>query len=192
MTDALRKFINAYTVLDTEDFDTILEKLTIKELRKKEHLVSAGETCNEIAFFEKGYFRFYHYSPAGVEITTDFRFAPHFITSYTSLITRKPSQVYVQAMESMVVWIIRYSDLMNLYNNHPRIERFGRIMAEQVAIESEKHLFSLLNFNAEERYNHLLKEYPDYIQNIPLQYLASFLGIKQETLSRVRQKQSKP
>ncbi len=65
-------------------------------------------------------------------------------------------------------------------------------MAEQVAIESEKHLFSLLNFIAEERYNHLLKEYPDYIQNIPLQYLASFLGIKQETLSRVRQKQSKP
>jgi len=186
MTDQFRQFISQSVQLQEDEYLSLEGLLHEDVIHKKEHLIKASEICNEIVFFSEGYFRFYHYATDGTEITSDFYFAPGFVTSYTSLITGNPSKVYVQAMEDMKILILRKSDLQNLYSKYHSIDRLGRLLAEQVAINSEKHLFSLLNQTADERYKNLLDSYPQYIQKIPLQYIASYLGIKQETLSRVR------
>jgi len=186
MKDQFRQFISKSSQLQEEEYLAFEGLMYEDVILKKEHLIKASEICNKIAFFSEGYFRFYHYGTDGTEVTSDFYFAPGFITSYTSLITGNPSKVYVQAMEDMKILVLRKSDLQNLYSKYHSIDRFGRLIAEQVAIDSEKHLFSLLNQTADERYKNLLDSYPQYIQKIPLQYIASYLGIKQETLSRVR------
>lgn len=188
MTDQFRQYISQIIQLEEEEIWSIERLMTEQVLLKKEHLVREMDVCNKIAFFSEGYFRFYYYSSEGIEITSDFVFAPGFVTSYTSLITGMPSRVNVQAMEDTKLMVLQKSDLLNLYAKFHNIDRFGRLLAEQVVMTSELHLFSLLNQTAEERYKNLLDTYPQFIQNIPLQYIASYLGIKQETLSRVRKK----
>ena len=89
---------------------------------------------------------------------------------------------------SQLFLIIMRADLEMLYDQYPRIERLGRKLAEQVAITSENHLFSLLNYTAAERYEQLRLHHPEFIRQIPVQYLASYLGITRETLSRIRKK----
>ncbi|NJO90910.1 MAG: Crp/Fnr family transcriptional regulator [Chloroflexia bacterium] len=137
-------------------------------------------------FFCNGYFRFYHNDVSGNEITSDFYFSPGFITSYTSFVTGEPSFVNVQAMETMEILEFKRNDIYRLYTEYANFDRLGRLLAEMVAITSEKHLFLILNQTAETRYRNLLKEYPGFIKTIPLQYIASYLGITQETLSRMR------
>lgn len=186
MIDAFKKYINQFIQMDEDDLQAIANIMEPGKLKKKEYFVTTNEICNKILFFNEGYFRFYHLDFNGNEITSDFYFAPGFITSYTSLITGNPSFVNVQAMEDMDVLELRKSDLYKLYDQHQSFERLGRIMAESIVISSEKHLFLLLNQTAETRYKNLLANHPQFIRHIPLQYIASYLGITQETLSRMR------
>jgi len=186
MIDAFKKYVNQFIQLEEDEFHAIANILVKRKLAKKELFVRTNEICNKILFFKEGYFRFYHIDPGGNEITSDFYFAPGFITSYTSFITGNPSFVYVQAMDNMEVFEFGKSDIHKLYSQYACFERLGRIIAESIAISFEKHLFLLLNQTAETRYRNLLEKYPQFIQQIPLQYIASYLGITQETLSRVR------
>lgn len=188
MTEAFRLFIAQFNCLQNDDIKAIENIASISTLKKKEIFIREKEVCNKLIFCAKGYFRFFHFNNEGVEITSDFYFAPNLITSYTSFITGQPSYVNVQAMEDMDVIEIQKHDLDILYQQHKSIERLGRLIAEQVAITSEQHLFSLLNFTAEERYAHLVNQHAHFVQHIPLQYIASYLGITPATLSRVRKK----
>jgi CRP-like cAMP-binding protein len=179
-------FVKGIVKLSEKEVDEILKVLKVGRIKKKELLLKEGDICRKVVFFNKGYFRFFYNSIQGDEITCDFYFSPGFITSYTSLITEMPSFVNVQAMENMEYLELRRGDLYNLYESNPLIDRLGRLMAESVAIASERHLFLLLNQTADTRYRTLLAQHPEYVRHIPLQYIASYLGIKQETLSRIR------
>lgn len=186
MRKSLHKFINSYIQLPSEEINAFEEILTYKKIEKKELIAQNGRVCQKALFVSEGYFRFYHIDTKGNEITSDFYFAPSFITSYTSFITGKPSFVNVQAMNDLEVLEFTKTDLYNLYAKYPKIERLGRLIAESIAISSEEHLFLLLNQTAEMRYKRLLELNPQYVTTIPLQYIASYLGITQETLSRMR------
>ncbi|MFA6712864.1 MAG: Crp/Fnr family transcriptional regulator [Bacteroidales bacterium] len=180
------EYINRF-IQSSEDEIRMLEHImTSKIICKKEHFIEINKVCKKVLFISKGYFRFYHFDANGNEITSDFYFGPCFITSYTSFITGNPSFVNVQAMIDMEVLEFQKSDLYELYMQYPTIERLGRLIAESVAITSEEHLFLLLNQTAEMRYKRLLDRNPYYVNTIPLQYIASYLGITKETLSRMR------
>ena len=180
------EYLQGFANFDHDSLQMLLEVLKVKKLLKHENLVEHGEVCKRVVFFTKGYFRFYHFHENGSEVTNDFYFAPGFVTSYTSLITQKPSFVNVQAMETMEVLEISRNDIYNLYDKNVGVERLGRLLAESIAMNSEKHLFLLLNQTAETRYRNLLAEYPRYVHHIPLQYIASFFCITKESLIRIR------
>lgn len=186
MRESLHKYINNFIQLPREEIGIIEKIVTYRKVKKNELIAENGKVCQKVWFSSEGYFRFYHIDSKGNEITSDFYFAPSFITSYTSFITGSPSFVNVQAMCDMEVLEFSKTDLINLYDKYPKIERLGRIIAEAVAIISEEHLFLLLNQSAEMRYKRLLNKNPEYVNTIPLQYIASYLGITQETLSRIR------
>lgn len=181
-----RDFINRFIPTDDKLFNTLISKFELKKVSRKELLLEAGKTSNKIFFLSEGFVRFFHTKKDGTEVTSDFYFAPGFITSFTSLIEQKPSIVNIQAMVKMDVLFIKYKDLMALYDIEHKVERLGRLLAEQVFITSEKHLLSFLNDSPQDRYLWLMKEYPEYVKNIPLHYLASYLGITAESLSRIR------
>ena len=184
--EALFEYINQYAHLTETEWQAMSGLLTTRRMEKKELLAVENKPCTELIFTNKGYFRFFHHDTNGEEVTSDFYFAPTFITSYTSFITGEPSFVNVQAMEAMEVLVMKKMDLQALYLQYPGIERVGRLLAEMVAIASERHLFLLLNQTAEKRYKRLMEQQPQYINTIPMQYIASYLGITRETLSRMR------
>lgn len=181
-----KSYLNSIVKLTTQQMDEIFMVLQGGKIRKRELLLKEGDICRKVVFFNKGYFRFFYNSTHGDEITCEFYFSPGFITSYTSLITGMPSFVNVQAMEDMEFLELRRDDLYKLYDENPALDRLGRLIAESVAIASERHLFLLLNQTAETRYRTLMTQHPEFVKHIPLQYIASYLGIKQETLSRIR------
>jgi len=186
MRKALDEYISRFVHLSEDETNALENIITPRRILRKEHFAEISKVCTKALFADKGYFRFYHIDSSGNEITSDFYFAPNFITSYTSFITGEPSFVNVQAMVDMEVLEFQKSDMNELYKRYPNIERLGRLIAESVAITSEKHLFLLLNQTAEMRYKTLMERNPEYVNTIPLQYIASYLGITKETLSRMR------
>jgi CRP-like cAMP-binding protein len=188
---SFRAFVNKFIQTDDRLFDIIISNFEYKKVARKEILLEAGKTANKIFYLHQGFVRFFHTKKDGTEVTSDFYFAPGFITSFTSLIEQKPSNVNIQAIVKMDVLFIKYKDLMALYDKEHKIERLGRLLAEQVFITSEKHLLSFLNDSPQDRYLWLMKEYPEYVKNIPLHFLASYLGITAESLSRIRNRFTK-
>lgn len=183
---SFRTFVNKFIQTDDQLFNTLISSFEYKKIARKELLLEVGKIANRVFFIHEGFVRFFHTKNDGTEVTSDFYFAPGFITSFTSLIQQKPSHVNVQAMVKMDVLFIKYNDLIELYDKEHRIEKLGRLLAEQVFITSEKHLLSFLNDSPQDRYLWLMNEYPEYVKNIPLHFLASYLGIAAESLSRIR------
>lgn len=182
----LNDYVQRYVEISIDEFNALLSHMFLVKVRKRQLLFESGNTASQMFFIPEGFVRFYHVKHDGAEVTSDFFFAPGFITSYTSLIAQKPSIVNIQTLCNMEVLSITYNDLSALYNKYHSIERLGRLLSEQAFISSEKHLLSFLNDSPQDRYLWLCKEYPEYIKNIPLQYLASYLGVTPETLSRIR------
>jgi CRP-like cAMP-binding protein len=110
------------------------------------------------------------------------------VTSFFSFITRKPCIENIQLIEDSTLWAISYDDLQNLYDEYPDIERLGRIMNERYYVMLEERFVSNHFKEAKERYENLMNNAPHILQRVPLGYVASYLGITQETLSRIRGK----
>lgn len=179
--------VNKLVPLNDEDKEKIRSIFSPLRVMKSKYHIKIGEVSSSIGFICNGLFRFYQLKD-GLEITSDFAFEKSFITSYTSLITREPSKVAVQALENSVLLTISYEKLTEYYNEKQKYERIGRLLAEQAFMQNERHLLSFLSDSAEERYKNLIDTAPYFIQKIPLVHIASYLGIKPETLSRIRKK----
>ncbi|CAG1769879.1 hypothetical protein BAC3_00619 [uncultured bacterium] len=183
---ALQRFVSRFIPFDERLESIMLENFELRKVPRKEFLLQEGKTAEHIYFLYEGFVRFFHTKEDGTEVTSDFYFAPGFITSFTSWIRQETSQVNIQAMVKMDVLQISRTALNELYEREHLVERLGRLLAEQVFITSEKHLLSFLNDSPQERYAWLLKEYPEYVKSIPQHYLASSLGITPESFSRIR------
>lgn len=184
----LSGFLNQYVPLTDVEFEMLVKVANFRNIKKRQLLIDSSHSAKEMVFFTSGYFRFFHYLEGGNEVTSDFYFAPGFVTSFSSFVSGKPTCVNIEAMTDMDLFTVSRVNLLQLYDRSQKIERLGRMLTEQFAMNAEMHLFSLLNYTAEDRYRKLLQQHPEYIQEIPLKYIASYLGIKQETLSRIRRK----
>lgn len=157
------------------------------ELAKGAFLITEGKVCSHLYFLEQGSMRGF-YNLEGKEVTYWFAFENNFVTSFLSFITRKPGMENIQAMEDCALWAIAYDDLQKLYTKHPDMERLGRIVHERYYVMLEERFVSNHFKEARERYENLLTHAPHILQRVPLGYIASYLGITQETLSRIRGK----
>ncbi|HEX8516321.1 MAG TPA: Crp/Fnr family transcriptional regulator [Bacteroidia bacterium] len=157
-----------------------------KEFPKNEVVLDSGERCTELLFIDKGLFRGYYYDEDGKEITGWFARENEFATSFYSFISNEPAPENIQALESCEVTVLSHSVLQSLYINFPETERIGRIITENYYIKLEERLLGLQFKTARERYGNLVHSKPKLLQRVPLGQIASYLGITQETLSRIR------
>ncbi|NUM72668.1 MAG: Crp/Fnr family transcriptional regulator [Ignavibacteriaceae bacterium] len=183
----LALYIGSLVNFTPDEFSGYAEYFGHETIKRNRHFINEGDVCEKLSFIISGMFRFYEISD-GEEITTDFSFENSFITSYISLITSEPSQLFIQAMEDSELLTLHISDLRRLYDIDQRFERTGRLIAEQVFIDNSRRLTSVLKDPAELRYKNLLSRSPHLVQMIPLRYIASYLGIAPETLSRIRKR----
>ena len=151
--------------------------------------IKEGNYCSELFFLKTGLVRSYCYDQEK-EITTWFYFADDIFTSNYSFFSRRRSFESFETLENSTVFSIRQKDLERLYDSHRELERFMRLYLEEIIATYDYHSKGFLFMTATKRYEQLLSLYPDIEQRVNLGYIASYLGISQETLSRIRNKQS--
>jgi CRP-like cAMP-binding protein len=152
---------------------------------KGDQLISIGERCSSLYFIDKGLVRGYYFLD-GKEVTNWFAQEEEFATCFYAFIAEKPSFEHVQALEDCELTELNYTALQNLYKTFPETERIGRLITENYYIKLEERVLNLQFKTAKERYQKLLSSKPSLLQRTTLGQIASYLGITQETLSRIR------
>jgi CRP-like cAMP-binding protein len=177
----LQSLITVSITLEKEIY-RISKRISVK---KNEILLNIDERCNYTYFVEKGLLRGYYFEE-NKEITSWFAQEGEFATCYYAFIAKEPSFESIQCLENAELLRIAYSDLQNIYSKFPETERVGRIITENYYIKLEERLLSIQFKTAKERYNKLFSSRPSLLQRASLGQIASYLGITQETLSRIR------
>ena len=150
-------------------------------------LLTEGKRCRHLYFLEGGALRGY-YNLEGKEVTHWFAFAQDFVTSFHSFITEKPAVENIQLLEESRLWAISKESLNGLMSRYHEIERLVRIAYENYYIRLEERFVNAQFKTATERYQELLLQSPHILEKVPLGFIASYLGISPETLSRIRSK----
>jgi CRP/FNR family transcriptional regulator, anaerobic regulatory protein len=179
--------LNRFVELGDEEIKALEPRVELLKLKKNKPFIDEGKIANHIAFIKSGYLRVY-FNKDGDEITRDITSANSFITSLTSFITKKPSFEIVSTITDSELLLISRESLNFLYQNYNNWQMIGRRVVEEMFVRLQKRVYSLLTASAEERYMQLMDEKPDILKNIPLQYIASYLGITSQSLSRLRRK----
>ena len=181
----LFQFFKKYNSLSKEAEKAIAEISKIITVKKNTDLQPIGHTCKTIYFINKGLARIYYFKD-GVDITESFAFENNIIARVESLFTGKPSRKAIQILEDAELVAINSTLLFKLYDTYPEIERLFRLIFEAAYVATVDRIESIQFHTAEERYNALMKEAPDVLKRVPLKYIASYLGITQVSLSRIR------
>lgn len=183
----LKKYINQFVSFSEEEWQMHQAMLTRRFLKRGEFLLRAGEVCDHITFINKGVFRNYMIID-DEEVTSNFAFEGNYVTEYTSFVSRQPATDSIVAMEDAEILQMAYNQLQVVYEKAPVWQKFGRLMAEYILTFISSRNKSLLFNSPEDRYLILMKERPKVIERIPQHYIASYLGIKPESLSRIRKR----
>lgn len=182
----LLKAINSYVTLSKED-----------ELLCEAYFEPAGFPKNTIAeeegkpprylyFIVKGFMRLFYYDEQGDEVTTAIASPNAFITCYLDFIHEKPAVQNLECITETALLRIERRKLVELIDQNARFRQFSLIIFEQPMAKSQSRANDLATLPAESRYKKLLEEQPEIIQHVPVQYIASYLGIKPQSLSRIR------
>lgn len=163
------------------------DSLTRRFLRKGEFLIRAGEICSHVWFINRGSARIY-WEENGTENTKNFHFEHEYISEYESFLTRQPGLMNIRTMEDSEVLELSYDKVQKLYNQFPAWQKFGRLIAEGLFVMVAKRGRDLLTKSPEELYVKLIETSPHITERVPQHFIASYLGIKPESLSRIRKR----
>ena len=186
--EELRIYFQNIVALSDQSWNEISEVLKSIHFEKNEILLQQGTICRDIFFIKEGIARVFHLDQNGREITTRFVFANQMTTSFYGLISGKVTRENIKTITEGVAYSIPYERLLELYDKHRDVERLGRLILEDYFIRRESRMVDLQSLTAPERYDKLIKDHPQILQTVPLGFIASYLGITQETLSRIRNK----
>lgn len=181
--------VNQISPLSAESQEKLAAVMQYHEFEKGHILVKPGSVCNYLYFIEQGLSRtFYHKDEKDI---TDWISAENtFAVSIISFITRKPDRRGIELLEPSVLYSLHYNDLDKLCNEHHDIERLMRQLISMGMVQLQQKLDDLHFETAVNRYHTLLTTNPTFLQRVPLGMIASYLGITQETLSRIRANKS--
>jgi len=162
--------------------------LTITELKSRHFYIHAGMIQKEIGFIYSGLIRSYYIDSKGNEITVNFMRENRYATHYTAFISQTASKYYFQCIEPSLIVNLSYKHIQQGYEIFPNLERYGRLVAEEVLKFQQKRIEGFLFDSAEQRYLDFVNANPDLFNRISLSHLSSYLGIERQTLTRIRQK----
>ena len=186
MYQPLRNSIEKFIKLTDEEWQMLLPFLEMRKLKKQQYFFPEGKVANEVGFVLEGMLRHF-YTKDGEEKTTYFYFENHFVSSYISCITKQPSQLTIEALSDCTIIVFPYDELSALFEKSITWQKFGRLMAEYLALGLEERMVGLLILSPEERYLELIKgNKTKIIERIPQHYIANYLGITPVSMSRIR------
>lgn len=182
----LKSFLEQFNLFTEFEIEEVLLLSSKRVLKKGEYFVQEGQKCSEVAFIENGVLRSFYITPNGNEMTYCFRFPGDMVAAYSAFITGNGSVEYIQALTDSELLVIPKNQIDQLLEKNSSWIHFLKIIAEQQYLELEGRVFQLQRDSAQERYQNLIEDQPEYIRQISVQHLASYLGITQRHLSRIR------
>ncbi|SOS47210.1 CarD family transcriptional regulator [Tenacibaculum finnmarkense] len=187
----IRTYLEKSLLINDSDWQFFTSRLKLRKVKKRTKLLNVGEVENFISFIDKGIVRFFiprKDQDKDKEITFGFCFSNEFVSAYDSFLTQAPSLYELETLTDVEMWSMSYDDLQKVYQQTSIGNALGRISSERLYLIKSKREQSLLNETAEERYLKLFDERPELIKAIPLKYIASYIGVTAQALSRIRRR----
>ncbi|VAW28256.1 cAMP-binding proteins - catabolite gene activator and regulatory subunit of cAMP-dependent protein kinases [hydrothermal vent metagenome] len=185
MYSDLKQFVSQFAHLSQEEWEAVMPFIETRNLKKNEYFVREGEIARYISFTQNGYLRVY-YNHDGDEITRDISPLHSFVTALPSYISQTPSYEIIQAITDCELFVIYHDNLEFLYDSYSNWQRVGRRVIEEMFVQTQSRIYAFITQPADVRYKEMMKQFPDIFQHVPLQYIASYLGITSQSLSRLR------
>lgn len=185
--DNLLLQISKKTKLNNNLISAVKDNFELIELKKGDIILSEGQRARHIFFVEKGVLHTYYYH-VDKQVTSWFYSENNFITAWSSFYTQKASYEEIKCLENCTLYKLSYERYQFLIQNFPDFANFARCLAEEMLAFLDEYSKGMFFMSAHEKYNLLLNYFPGIELRVKLGLIASFLGISQETLSRVRSK----
>jgi len=185
MLDALRQYVSNYAQLTEAEFDSMSEKIEIREFDKKQQLIGIGEMEIYLNFVVKGLARKYFFK-GQEEIITQIAKESDLINSSVSFLNQTPSTYVVETIEPTVFLSMTKDNLENMYAGSHKMEHLGRLIVTNLFLQKEEWDHERMRLTTRDRFVNFVKNNPDLLQRVPQKYLASYLNIKPETFSRLK------
>lgn len=186
--ETLLKFLDSIHSMSPELRDALFLNTYLQKVNKKHILLNIDEIQKSLFFVVKGLVRSYYLDSFGKDRTSWLLFEGDLAISVYSFFSQKRSFEVLEAIEETSFLVLSHEKLMQLYQQFPEFNYIGRILTETYYIKAEEKANELRVFSATERYQHLIRKYPNIVARVPLGMISSYLGITQSTLSRIRSK----
>ncbi|HEY4107776.1 Crp/Fnr family transcriptional regulator [Puia sp.] len=185
MLETLRKYVSGYVALTAAEFNLLGEKIIVRSFDRREQLLGVGETERYMNFVVKGLVRMY-FSKGKTELITNIAKEGELVSSSASFLSATPSHYAIETLEPTTLLSITREDLDAIYQQSVRIERLGRLLTTQFVMQKEEWEHECMRLDTRERFTRFVERNPDLIRRVPQKYLASYLNMKPETFSRLK------
>lgn len=189
--EQINKNVCKNVAFSEEELHIFNEHLQYKTIKKKTFLLQEGEICNFEAFIIKGCMRKYYIDKNGFEVILQFAIEDWWVSDIASFHEQKPSDLFIEALEDCEIFVLTPDKKEDLLTKAPRFERQFRLLVQKNLSATQSRLINSIAQTAYERYADFLKKYPKIPQRVAQHYIASYLGISAEFLSKVRAKMAK-
>jgi len=190
MHEQLEKSIAAKVNLTKSEWEEVKPFFIPKKLRKRQYLLNAGDVCQYFCFVEKGLLRSFSIDKNANEHTVQFAVEGWWISDMASFLSGDTAVYNIEAIEESELLLLTRQAMDEMLEKVMKMERYFRLLMQNNIMVLQRRIVGVLSLSAEEKYKRMMKLYPDILQRSPQQYIASFLGITPETLSRVRKQVS--
>ena len=185
-TTVLIEYFSKMLPLSDEEKGLVTSKFQPRLYRKRQYILQEGDVCNTLSFVISGCLRMYKVDESGTTHIIQFAIENWWMSDLGGFHSGKPSALNIEAVEDTTVLQIKRDDLVDLYLRAPKFDRIFRVLIENSLVKMQERLLQTMGSDARERYEEFLKQYPALANRIPNTYIASFLGITPEFLSKIR------
>lgn len=183
----LENYIQHYFSISPDDCRKVASLFKTEKLQKGSYWQKTGSRCEKMSFISKGMLRVFVTQPDR-EVTQWIGTSGYFMTDISSFLFGQPARFNIQALTDTTVFTIERSEYLNLGKLVPKWNEFEKMFMSKCFVVMESRIFDLISLSAEERYRKLFNQHRELFNEVPLQYLASMLGMTPETFSRIRKK----
>jgi CRP-like cAMP-binding protein len=187
----LIQFFKSSNLISQQTAEEIAVMFVPKEINRNEFLFKEGRVCNEYFFLEQGFIRAFAHDTEGNDVTTHFYSGNQVVFEVSSFFNRTVSKENFQAVIDCSGYYITYEQLNNIFHSLPEFREFGRAILVRGFSSLKTRTLSMITETAEQRYDALLKTHPEIFQHAALKHIASYLGITDTSLSRIRKEYAK-
>ena len=186
MYQVLKESFQEHVSLTDEEWEMCKNNFRPKRMLKRQFLLQEGDVCRELAFVEKGALYSYTVDSKGNQHVIRFAFEGWWMANLQSFFTGNPTTLNIEVLEDSELLMLDRKNHEKLLDEIPAYERYHRIIVQNAYVALQQRAENALGLTAEEKYSRLIEQNPEFMNRVPLNLVASYLGMSPETLSRVR------